>query len=134
MIKLPDSFIVTTDKPIDTRLTLTKADMRDTLDARMPDVYLAVCKDDGKLYLYKKSNEFDDETGKFRLQDADISEDGLAVKLPGALAKALAIQEEDSGLVVDSSGNIKVSLDSDYLMIDDQNHITFADFIIESGE
>ena len=42
--------------------------------------------------------------------------------------------EEDGFYFVDSEGNIKVSLDSDFLEIGPDNHITFSDFIIESGE
>ena len=134
MINLPDSFLVTTDKPIDTRLVLTKAEMKSQIDARMPDVYMAICKDDGKLYLYNKQNDIDEELGKFRVYEADISDNDLSVKLPGALRIALDSQEANSGLSVDCEGNIRVNLDSDFLMVDDNNHITFADFIIESGE
>lgn len=133
-INFPNGFYITSQEPIDARIILTKAEMKAQLDARMPDVYLAICKDDGKVYLYNKDNEVDPDLGKFRLQEAEISEDGLALKLPGALAKAIAKQEEPSGLTVDSEGNIKVSLDSDFLEIGPDNHITFSDFIIESGE
>ena len=134
MINFPNGFRITSQEPIDSRLVLTKAEMKASIDARMPDVYLAVCKDDGKVYLYNKNNEVDDVTGKFRLQEAEISEQGLSLKLPGALADMLNNQERPSGLVVDSEGNISVSLDSDFLEIGPDNHITFSDFIIQSGE
>ena len=34
-------------------------------DYGMPDVYFAICKDDGKFYLYNKSNISNSDTGKF---------------------------------------------------------------------
>lgn len=133
-INFPNGFRITSQEPIDTRLVLTKAEMKATVDARMPDVYVAICKDDGKLYTFDKTNSVDAETGKFRLNTADVTVDELAGKLPAALRATLALQSEKSGLSVDDNNNIKVNLDSDFLTVDDSNHITFSDFIIESGE
>ena len=133
MINFPNGFLVTSKEPIDSRLVLTKEEMRNVKAARMPDNYLAVCKDDSKLYIYNIANDIDPEVGRFRLYTAEVTEDKMAVMLPGALRSALNAQAEDSGLEVDSEGNIKVSLDSDYLKVND-NHITFSDFIIQSVE
>lgn len=133
-INFPNGFNVTSQEPIDQRLVLTKEQMRSVVEARMPDVYVAICKDDGKLYTFNKANVFDEDTGKFRLHSADVTVDELAGKLPAALRATLALQSEKSGLSVDDNNNIKVNLDSDFLTVDDSNHITFSDFIIESGE
>ena len=133
-IKFPNGFNITSQEPIDQRLVLTKEQMRSVVEARMPDVYVAICKDDGKLYTFNKANVFDDDTGKFRLHSADVTVDELAGKLPAALRATLALQSEKSGLSVDDNDNIKVNLDGNFLTIDDNNHITFSDFIIESGE
>jgi hypothetical protein len=35
-------------------------------DTYQPDVYFALCKDDGHFYLYNKNNEPNSEVGKFR--------------------------------------------------------------------
>lgn len=44
----------------------------------------------------------------------------LAIELPGALRKALERQaDKDAGLIVDSEGNIKVSVNSEHLKIED---------------
>ena len=53
--------------PIDETLVLTKAEMKSANDNVMPSNYLAVCKDDGQLYLYDKTNDIDADTGKYRL-------------------------------------------------------------------
>lgn len=42
-------------------------EMRNVLDSRMPRLYITYCLEDGKVYLYKKNNEVDPVTGKFRL-------------------------------------------------------------------
>lgn len=66
-IHIPYPFEVLSQAPIDVRLVLSKAEMKAVVSARMPDVYVAVCTDDGNLYVYNKENTKDDETGKFRL-------------------------------------------------------------------
>lgn len=67
-IQLPQGFNIGSIEPIDSRLVLSFGDMLSINDDIMPDTYLAVCNDDGKLYVYKKSNTVDPTTGKFRLQ------------------------------------------------------------------
>ena len=53
--------------PVDTRLVLTKKEMREINDNYLPDTYFALCKDDGHFYLYNKKTEPNEETGKFTL-------------------------------------------------------------------
>lgn len=53
--------------PVDTRLVLSKKEMREINDNYLPDTYFALCKDDGHFYLYKKDAELTEETGKFIL-------------------------------------------------------------------
>ena len=53
--------------PVDTRLVLTKKEMKEANDNYLPDTYFALCKDEGHFYLYKKTNEPNEETGKFTL-------------------------------------------------------------------
>lgn len=118
-IKLPQGLNITSSEPVDIRIVLTKAEMVSIVDARMPQVYLAICKDDGKLYLYNKNNEVDKDTGKFRLHSSGMDPEELAIELPGALKKALSLQtSKDSGLVVDNDNNIKLNINEDHLKID----------------
>lgn len=131
-IKLPQGLNITSTDPVDLRVLLTKEEMKSMPDATMPSVYLALCKDDGLLYIYNKSNSIDASSGKFRLYSAEVTEDELSIKLPGALAKALSIQaDKDSGLVIDDDGNIKINVNPDELEIVN-NQLGFAFDIIQS--
>lgn len=60
-------FLIQAGAPVDTRLVLTKHEMRNTVDTYQPEVYFALCKDDGHFYLYSKQAESSEETGKFTL-------------------------------------------------------------------
>lgn len=53
--------------PVDTRLILSKKEMLEVNEGFLPDIYFALCKDDGHFYLYNKKSEFSLETGKFTL-------------------------------------------------------------------
>ena len=93
MISVVQGFKVMTRDAVDNRILLSKSEMRKINDSQMPEKYFAICKDDGKLYLYDKSRvvaatlaEGDESegTGKFTLFSAgtieSISVNG--VKLP----------------------------------------------------
>lgn len=89
-VTLPAGFNVGTPDPIDNRLVLTKAQMKTINPVGMPDVYLTVCKDDGKIYLFNQENEIDEVLGKFRIFDVDsvlakLEEgDGISISEPDA--------------------------------------------------
>ena len=53
--------------PIDDTLVLSKAEMLAVTDAKMPEKYFAVCKDDGKMYVYDKFATPNANTGKFTI-------------------------------------------------------------------
>jgi len=65
-INIPSEFNLGASKPIETRLLLTKAQMKAMNDNVMPSVYFTLCSDDNAFYLYSKNNTVDDTTGKFR--------------------------------------------------------------------
>lgn len=60
-------FLYQIQAPVDTRLILTKKEMREANDAYLPETYFALCKDEGHFYLYNKNNEPNEETGKYTL-------------------------------------------------------------------
>lgn len=60
-------FLYKATAPVDTRLVLTKKEMREANDNYLPDTYFALCKDEGHFYLYNKNSEPNEETGKFTL-------------------------------------------------------------------
>ena len=66
MININSGFNVT-GSPIDDRFVLTKDEMKNMPDSRMPDAYVALCEDDNNLYTYKKDNDTDPDTGKYKL-------------------------------------------------------------------
>lgn len=93
MISIVQGFKVMTRDAIDNRILLSKSEMRTINDSQMPEKYFAICKDDGKLYLYDKSRvvaatpaegDTDESTGKFTMFSSatieSISVDG--VKIP----------------------------------------------------
>lgn len=73
-IKIPVSIDVISANPIDTRLVLSKEEMFNTIDVKMPEVYFTICSNDGNLYIYNKQNDLDPDTGKYRLVKADTEE------------------------------------------------------------
>ena len=68
-INVSQAFHRTSANPVDDSMALTKAQMLTVNDNLMPSKYLTVCQDDGFIYLYDKTNEADEETGKFRKFD-----------------------------------------------------------------
>lgn len=75
MINLPQGFKVGAAEAVDSRLTLSKAEMLTIKDSLMPTIYLAVCKDDKAIYIYNKDNSVDPETGKFRVYAGGSSDE-----------------------------------------------------------
>ena len=70
-IKLNSNFSIGTAQPLDARNVITKEKMLTINENIWPDVYYAVCTDDGNLYVYNKTNESDPETGKFRIMKSN---------------------------------------------------------------
>ena len=65
---------ITTTAAVDKRIYLTKAEMLTAEDTfNLPDVYFAVCPEDGKLYLYNVNNVASAETGKFKQIESTIN-------------------------------------------------------------
>lgn len=74
-IKINTSFSVGAPVSIDERLVMTWDRMLNVDDNVMPEVYLTVCSDDGRLYIYNKHNAVHETTGKFRVMEAAASGD-----------------------------------------------------------
>lgn len=66
-IDLATGFNIGSKDAIDERQVLTLEQMKNLDENIYPDKYFAICKDDGKLYIFNASNEINDETGKFRV-------------------------------------------------------------------
>lgn len=79
-IQLPSSLEIKSRNPIDIRILLTKAQMLAIDYRQLPEKYFAICKDDGKLYLYDVANENNAETGKYRVLEAGVDLSNYATK------------------------------------------------------
>ena len=66
-IDLATGFNIGSKDAIDERQVLTLEQMKNLDESIYPDKYFAICKDNGKLYLYNVNNIVDSETGKFRV-------------------------------------------------------------------
>lgn len=103
-IKVGLAFERTSMEPIDETFTLSKAQMLAINDSFMPDKYFAVCKDDGKFYLYDKQATPNAETGKFTLQQGGGTYDDTAVQssittINHALANMYTKSETDAKII-----------------------------------
>lgn len=90
-IQIPQGFRVTSKQVIDDRMVLTKLEMLNMVTGRMPDNYICICKDDGKLYIYNNTFEASESTGKFR-QYEDL------LDLPAAITKGIESPEGKAAL------------------------------------
>lgn len=103
-LQFPSGFSMAHSEPVDNRLTMSKAEMLATKKAKMPQVYLTVCTDDGQLYLYNSDNEVDEETGRFRLFESSNMK-----QLPPEIVDQLISDDEDNIIEILDDGSIKVA-------------------------
>ena len=121
-INVGAAFKRTSANPIDESMVLSKAEMLAVDDNLMPVKYLAVCKDDGKLYTYDKNATPSAETGKF-------SEAGGSIDVDTEMSDTSenAVQNKVIKAYVDTEvakkGNAKITFDNEYqyLQIRDDN-------------
>ena len=107
-ISLPSGFKVTATEPIDNRMVLTKAEMLALKKPTMPDKYICVCKDDGKLYLYDKNKEvLDPEVGRFTVLEDQIDMNGEKFKenLDKAVADNIEAGSESTKIAINNVVN-----------------------------
>lgn len=123
-IQTASGFTVGSSDPIDSRLVLSKEQMKTVNDNVFPEKYIAVCKDDGNIYIYQKSNEPDAELGKFRLfksgGDSNFEEelksftqdklDGNTGLPPSDIAIKNAMGEANGFATLDANGRIPSSM------------------------
>lgn len=99
-INSSQGFKITSQDSIDTRLVLTKAEMYAMKIAALPTNYIAICKDDGKLYIYNSANEKIQPTGRFRPIDDLISftSEAAQAQFEAALANSASMAGLDARL------------------------------------
>lgn len=145
MINVNTGFHLGAALPLDDRSYLTKAEMLAVDENIYPDYFLAVCADDGFVYMFDKSIDDADkssETGKFKLFAGDVEE---AIKILNSdvdtegsvlysvfnnAAKGMYESKEENVGIVDMSvfsvSNITVS-EKDMDKINDGNEVEIAE-------
>lgn len=93
MINVNTGFHIQTSNPIDDRFIKKKSEMVRVNDNTMPEIYPCWCTDDDRMYIYNKSNTFNENTGKFRVfeggsggstVDIEQSSDNGYIKVDGS--------------------------------------------------
>lgn len=114
MIKVNDGFKIQSPVSIDSRLVLSLEEMKNINENTQPDVYLAICKDDGLIYTYNKENDIDETSGKFKKLEVEGSLDyndleNKPLSLSGNLVSISFSEPIDSGddIVVEITNNQK---------------------------
>lgn len=123
-IKIGQGFKRASAAPIDDSLVLTKAKMLAADDAMMPPNYFCVCKDDGKLYLYDKSNDVDDTTGKYRVFEGGYDDTELRNAI-STLERQKAtgyFERTDFDIPLSTAGQPAFALAKDLFKIEVENH------------
>ena len=78
-IDLATGFNIGSKDAIDERQVLTLEQMKNLDESIYPDKYFAICKDNGKLYLYDASNDVSEISGKFRVLEGNVTGDSTVV-------------------------------------------------------
>ena len=71
-IDLATGFNIGSKDAIDERQVLTLEQMKNLDESIYPDKYFAICKNNGKLYLYNVNNEVSEISGKFRVLEGNV--------------------------------------------------------------
>ena len=130
-IKLSDGLEILASAAVDSRLILTKEQMRSMSRSNMPSIYLCICSDDKKLYIFDSSiakADIDPDTGRFRpvenylnFSSSEESQNSINATITTAISESPSVQEAIKGVVetnisvnggeiVDNSNNAEDSM------------------------
>ena len=106
-INLATGFSIGSKDVIDERQVLTLNQMQNLDENVYPDNYFAICKDDGKLYLFNTNNVVDATYGKFRVLTGGTGGGDTTYVLPPATDTTLGgVKVDNVTITVDSEGVI----------------------------
>lgn len=131
-ITLPEGFIVTGVEPIDSRLVLTKEQMRGYKPVQMPSVYLCVCSEDRKIYIFDGAipkAEADPETGRFRPLENYLNftaTEEAKANIEEAVASSIS-ESADIQAVIGEIVEKEISVNGGLIIDDDDNEDANAD-------
>ena len=147
MIHVIQGFRLSTRDAVDSRLVLTKDEMKSVNDNQMPDTYFAVCKDDNLLYVYDKHRSTystSGDTGKFvpysnnkietiSINGVELPISDLNVEIPLANKNEFGVIKSGKGTDI-NNGVITLDFNS----LDDKiipfNKINFGELIIDAND
>ena len=114
--KLSDGFEILARAAVDSRLILTKEQMRSMSKSNMPSIYLCICSDDKKLYIFDGSiakADVDPETGRFRpienylnFSSSEESQNSINATITTAISESPSVQEAIKGAIAVNGGEI----------------------------
>ena len=114
--KLSDGFEILASAAVDSRLILTKEQMRSMSKSNMPSIYLCICSDDKKLYIFDGSiakADIDPDTGRFRpienylnFSSSEESQNSINATITTAISESPSVQEAIKGAIAVNGGEI----------------------------
>ena len=114
--KLSDGFEILARAAVDSRLILTKEQMRSMSKSNMPSIYLCICSDDKKLYIFDSSiakADIDPATGRFRpienylnFSSSEESQNSINATITTAISESPSVQEAIKGAIAVNGGEI----------------------------
>lgn len=131
-INLPSGLNITTNEAVDSRILLTKEQMKNIADAKMPDKYFCICLDDSNLYIYNKSATPNEATGKFTSLSIDLNSAEAQSKIAEIVQGGL----NDGSIAIktaseDSIGGVKSSLDKNSVTVKEDGVMNVNDIGVE---
>ena len=125
--KLSDGFEILARAAVDSRLILTKEQMRSMSKSNMPSIYLCICSEDKKLYIFDDSiatADIDPATGRFRprvnylnFSSSEESQNSINATIITAISGSPSVQEAikdiiavNGGEIIDESNNAEDSM------------------------
>lgn len=120
-INLPSGLNITTNEAVDSRILLTKEQMKNIADAKMPEKYFCICLDDSNLYIYDKNATTTNEvTGKFTSLNIDLNNTEIQSKI----AEIVRAGINDGSITIktaseDSVGGVKSSPDKNSVTVNE---------------
>ena len=115
-IKLSDGFEILAGAAVDSRLILTKEQMRSMAKSNMPSIYLCICSEDKKLYIFDGSitkADIDPETGRFRpienylnFSSSEEAQNSIDATITTAISGSPSVQEAIKDVITVNGGEI----------------------------
>lgn len=131
-INLPSGLNITTIEAVDSRILLTKEQMKNMVDVKMPNKYFCICLEDSNLYIYNKSATPNEVTGKFTSLSIDLN----STETQNKIAEIVQAGINDGSIAIkpasaESVGGVKSSLDKNSVTVKEDGTMNVNDIGVE---